>query len=252
MKKRRLIVIGKRESFIAMVLVKKAKEAGADASFVPWTVNEINANAEDVSLVVLYMEDDERPPEETLHYLTDVLEEKEMKLIICGGQREISFACDHIKNDLIFKSFPRPVDHGIFMETIADYFRESEKGAFKKSILIVDDDPQYLTMIREWLRGTYNVSMANSGLQAIKMLGIKKVDLILLDHEMPVTSGPQVLEMLRNDVETASIPVMFLTGKGDKNSVMQVIELKPEGYFLKGIQKEELLEKLQEYFILHK
>ena len=45
---------------------------------------------------------------------------------------------------------------------------------------------------------------------------------------------------------------MFLTGKGDKQSVMAVVALKPEGYFLKGIQKEELLEKLQEYFILHK
>ena len=94
--------------------------------------------------------------------------------------------------------------------------------------------------------------MANSGLQAIKLLGKNKVDLILLDHEMPVTSGPQVLEMLRSDPETASIPVMFLTSKGDRQSVMAVVALKPEGYFLKGIQKDELLEKLQEYFVLHK
>jgi CheY-like chemotaxis protein len=94
--------------------------------------------------------------------------------------------------------------------------------------------------------------MVNSGLQAIKFLGKNKVDLILLDHEMPVTSGPQVLEMLRSDEETKSIPVMFLTGKSDKNSVMEVVALKPEGYFLKTIEKEELLEKLQEFFILHK
>ena len=94
--------------------------------------------------------------------------------------------------------------------------------------------------------------MANSGLQAIKWLGKNKVDLILLDHEMPVTSGPQVLEMLRSDSETCNIPVIFLTGKGDKESVMAVVALRPDGYFLKGIQKEELLEKIQEFFILHK
>ena len=94
--------------------------------------------------------------------------------------------------------------------------------------------------------------MANSGLQAIKWLGKNKVDLILLDHEMPVTSGPQVLEMLRSDSETASIPVMFLTGKSDKESVMAVVALRPEGYFLKSIRREELLEKLQEYFVLHR
>ena len=45
---------------------------------------------------------------------------------------------------------------------------------------------------------------------------------------------------------------MFLTGKSDKQSVMQVVSLKPEGYFLKNIEREELLEKLEEFFILHK
>ena len=111
---------------------------------------------------------------------------------------------------------------------------------------------QFLGLVREWLKGTYKVAMANSGMQAIKWLGKNKADLILLDHEMPVTSGPQVLEMLRSDSETRDIPVMFLTGKSDKESVMAVVELRPEGYFLKSIQKDELLEKLQEFFILHK
>ena len=96
------------------------------------------------------------------------------------------------------------------------------------------------------------MSMVGSGLQALKFLGKNKVDLILLDHEMPVTSGPKVLEMLRSDDETKDIPVMFLTGKSDKESVMEVVSLKPEGYFLKNITREELLEKLNEYFMMHK
>ena len=58
--------------------------------------------------------------------------------------------------------------------------------------------------------------------------------------------------MLRSNPSTADIPVMFLTGKGDKDSVMAVLALRPEGYFLKNITKEELLEKLKEYFVLHK
>ena len=126
------------------------------------------------------------------------------------------------------------------------------QSEFKKSILIVDDDPQYLSLVRQWLKDAYKVSMANSGLQAIKFLGKNKVDLILLDHEMPVTSGPQVLEMLRNDEETKGIPVMFLTGKSDKESVMAVLSLRPEGYFLKTIEKEELLQQLKDFFIRQK
>lgn len=63
--------------------------------------------------------------------------------------------------------------------------------------------------------------MATSGVKAISWLAKHKVDLILLDHEMPITSGPKVLEMLRSDDETRNIPVMFLTGRGDKESVMR-------------------------------
>ncbi|MBO6214628.1 MAG: response regulator, partial [Lachnospiraceae bacterium] len=67
-----------------------------------------------------------------------------------------------------------------------------------------------------------------------------------------ITDGPQVLQMLRADSDTASIPVIFLTGKGDKESVMKVVALKPEGYFLKTIQKDELLNNLREFFLRHR
>ena len=252
MEKDKMIFIGEKESFISRVLINKVSAIGAECSFVHQTVNDISASLDNVSLITLYMEDGERPGEDILHFLADTLEEKSMKIILVGEQQELQFVCDHILGDLIYATFQRPVDNTKFVETVSDYFTKADSGAFKKSILIVDDDPQYLTLVREWLKGTYKVSMANSGLQAIKWLGKNKVDLILLDYEMPVTSGPQVLEMLRSDAETKSIPVMFLTGKGDKESVMAVVALRPEGYFLKSIQKEELLEKLQEYFILHK
>ena len=252
MEKDKMIVIGEKESFISRVLINKISATGAECSFVHWTVNDISAALEGVLLITLYMEDGERPGEDILHYLTDTMEERSLQMILVGERQDIQFVCDHIPGDLIYATFSRPVDNTKFTETVTEYFSKADSGVFKKSILIVDDDPQYLTLVREWLKGTYKVSMANSGLQALKWLGKNKVDLILLDYEMPVTSGPQVLEMLRSDAETKSIPVMFLTGKGDKESVMAVVALRPESYFLKSIQKEELLEKLQEYFILHK
>ena len=108
---------------------------------------------------------------------------------------------------------------------ISEFFKKNSMDEFKKSILVCDDDPNYLGLVREWLKDTYKVSVVTSGLQAIKWLGKNKADLILLDHEMPVTTGPQVLEMLRADEETRSIPVMFLTGKSDKESVLAVVLL---------------------------
>lgn len=248
----RMIFIGEKESFISRVLLKKVQETGAGCDFVPWRIDAINSHIDTASLVALFMEEGERPNDGVLHYLSDTMNEKGLQILVIGEQSEIRDVLDRISPGLVYRTFPRPVDNTAFVNTVTEYLEKKESGEFKKSILVVDDDPQYLTLVREWLKETYKVTMANSGMQAIRWLAKNKVDLILLDHEMPVTSGPQILEMLRSDSDTSSIPVIFLTGKGDKESVMKVVALKPEGYFLKGIQKDELLEKLEEFFILHK
>ncbi len=248
----RMIVIGEKESFIVRVLVGKAQDAGVNCEYVPCTIDDINKKLEGITLLTLYMDDMSLPGEEVIHYLVDIMQEKGIQMILIGEQMDLQAAGEHIPEELIFSVFSRPVDNAGFVKAVTDFFEKVNNGEFKKSILVVDDDANYLGLVREWLKDSYKVFMANSGLQAIKWLGKNSVDLILLDHEMQITSGPQVLEMLRSDEETKSIPVMFLTGKSDKESVMKVVALKPEGYFLKTIQREELLEKLQEFFILHK
>lgn len=251
MSQNRMIFIGEKESFIVRVLLKKIQDTGVECRFVPWSIDDINSNINDMTLVAVYIDSGEMLHRDVLHFLVDRMLESDLKMVVIGEQRDITTVCEQVPEGLIYNTYTRPVNNALFVDSISEYFIKMNKNEFKKSILIVDDDPQYLMLVREWLREKYKVSMANSGLQAIKWLGKNKVDLILLDHEMPVTSGPQVLEMLRSDEETRSIPVMFLTGKGDKQSVMAVVALKPEGYFLKSIRKEELLDKLEEYFILH-
>ena len=113
----------------------------------------------------------------------------------------------------------------------------------------MDDDITYMRTVYEWLKGTYHVGMAANGVQAISYLAKYKTDLILLDYEMPIANGPQVLSMLKNDSETGQIPVMFLTGHGDKDSVLSVVGLNPVDYLLKTIDKETLLTKLGDFFL---
>lgn len=250
--KRKMLLIAEKETFVVRVLQNKAEGTGTECVLVPYEINGINAALQDCSLVTLYMDDGAIPQKSVIHFLSEKLEEKGIRMILIGAQTDLGILCDQIPGEQICKTLSRPVDNARFVELILEEMGKVEAGEMMKRILIVDDDPQYLSLVREWLKDTYKVTMANSGLQAIKWLGKNSVDLILLDHEMPVTSGPQVLEMLRSDAETASIPVMFLTGKSDKQSVMAVVALKPEGYFLKSIKKDELLEKLSEFFILHK
>ena len=99
-------------------------------------------------------------------------------------------------------------------------------------------------MVREWIKDDYQADIVTAGVQAIKFLIKKSADLILLDYEMPVVDGPQVLQMLREEPETADIPVIFLTGIGTKEAVQRVMALKPDGYILKTTTREDLLKYL--------
>ena len=138
------------------------------------------------------------------------------------------------------------------MTDLEAYMEDESQQARRKSILIVDDDVAYMTMITDWLKDKYRISLANSGMQAITWLAKNKADLILLDYEMPITPGPQVLEMIRSDALLADIPVMFLTGKGDKESIMKVLALKPVGYQLKSIDRNRLRENIANFFASQK
>ncbi len=248
----RMIFVGEKESFIARVLIKKVNDTGISCEFAAQSINDIDSKLEGAKLITLYLDDNTRPKDDVMHFLTDRIRETDAQVIIIGEPADIEYIKKVLPEVFIYREFTRPIDNAQYAASVTDYFQKAATGDLKKSILVVDDDMQYLSLVREWLKDRYKISMANSGLQAIKYLGKNKVDLILLDHEMPVTSGPQVLEMLRSDPETKPIPVIFLTGKSDRESVMEVVALRPEGYFLKTIQKEELLEKLNDFFVTHK
>ncbi len=110
----------------------------------------------------------------------------------------------------------------------------------KKQILIVDDSDFMRSNMIRLLGNDYEMLESNSSIAAIKKITVNRPDLILLDYEMPVCDGRQTLEMIRSDEEIADIPVVFLTGRGDAESVKKVMSLKPKGYLLKSMPEEDI------------
>ncbi len=114
----------------------------------------------------------------------------------------------------------------------------------KKHILVVDDDPMMLKLIREYLHEKYDIATANSGKTALKFLQKKKTDLILLDYEMPVEDGPAVLQKLHANDATKDIPVVFLTGITEYGKIQKALVQKPQGYLLKPVDHDKLFETI--------
>ena len=115
----------------------------------------------------------------------------------------------------------------------------------RKRILVVDDDPEQLAQIKEHLAEFYDVSVVRSGDAALKFLKKHEVDLMLLDYIMPNMDGPAVYEKVREMKETADLPVVFLTGVSEKETVIEtLVKLKPQGYIVKPAKKSDIVAKI--------
>ncbi len=125
---------------------------------------------------------------------------------------------------------------------------EKDKISNKKRVLVVDDSEFMLRAMNDLLSSDYEVLTAKSGLSAIRSITLDRPDLVLLDYEMPVCNGSQVLEMIRSEKDFADIPVIFLTSKVDKQSVSKVIALKPEGYLSKSMPPETVKKEVDYFF----
>ena len=125
---------------------------------------------------------------------------------------------------------------------------EKTEISHKKKVLVVDDSDFMLKAMSDLLREDYEVLTAKSGMSAIRGITLDRPDLILLDYEVPVCDGSQVLGMIRSEKEFADIPVIFLTSKVDKESVSKVIALKPEGYLSKSMPPETVKKEVDHFF----
>ena len=102
--------------------------------------------------------------------------------------------------------------------------------------------------MKQLLEEDYAVSVAESGVAAIRTITLDPPDLVLLDYEMPVCDGRQTLEMFRSEPAFADIPVIFLTGRGDPDVVRKLLSLKPAGYLLKYLKPAEIKTKIDDFF----
>ena len=245
-------VISRADTFTVKGLIKKLEEAGLSVNFSLPEVELLEETAADTELFILITDESIEEISRSLVFLKDRCIETEKRLLLIGTKVEKDRVLQIFPDKYMVEWFDRPMDIPAIIEAARRYVDDDEIEARKKSILIIDDDTAYMLTIKDWLSHKYRVHMAASGLQAIQWLARNSADLILLDYEMPVTSGPMILEMLKSEISTSSIPVMFLTGKGDKESIMRVLSLRPADYLLKTIDREGLNSKLELFFQKYK
>ena len=116
----------------------------------------------------------------------------------------------------------------------------------KKCILVVDDDNMNLARTQIILRKEYDVLTAESGMDALMRLKNTKVDMVLLDIDMPEMNGIETFECMKSFVP--EIPVIFLTASGLEEDVVSAIKLGAVNYLKKPYRPQELLKRISQEF----
>lgn len=117
------------------------------------------------------------------------------------------------------------------------------------TLLLVDDNFDNIELLEEILKAQgYNTLTALTGFDAIRLAVNQQPDLILLDIAMPVMDGMEVLEVLKSDQDTATIPVMFVTGIMENEKILRALQ---DGLVVDYISKPIIVSELQDKITAH-
>lgn len=242
-----VIIVSQVQSYLIVSLKEWFERADYEVITVKADIDAINQIDEQIGIFLLYV--DEKMVEElqVLNYIKDRAAEEDIPLFAIGAADELAAIEKVVTKNLIRQEFQRPINVSEVVSSITGYEKKYGRQN-KKKILVVDDSGTMLRNVKGWLEESYQVTLANSGAMAIKYLSTNRPDLVLLDYEMPIVDGKQVLEMIRSEHDFADIPVMMLTNKGDKATIMQVMALKPQGYLLKSMEPSQIVKAIDNFF----
>ena len=116
----------------------------------------------------------------------------------------------------------------------------------QKRILVVDDDEMNLMRTQIILEGSYDVVLAGSGIRALHVLKNERIDLVLLDIDMPEMNGIETFERMKGFAP--EIPVIFLTASGLEEDVVSAIKLGAVNYLKNPYRPQELLKRISQEF----
>ena len=112
----------------------------------------------------------------------------------------------------------------------------------QRTIMVVDDNPDIITIVKTILEGKgFTVFSASSGQELLNLLKNQKPDLLILDIMMPEMDGLEVLTQLKAVTDTARIPVILLTAKVQYEDVLGGYKLGADYYITKPFTSTQLI-----------
>lgn len=122
---------------------------------------------------------------------------------------------------------------------------KSKKKTGRARVLVVDDESDIVSTIQYRLKfGEFDVITASNGQEGLEKAEKEKPDIILLDINMPIMDGHEMLERLKNNSDLKNTPVIMLTAYSDKRDIVKASDHGVADYVTKPFDFAELMEKI--------
>ncbi len=113
-------------------------------------------------------------------------------------------------------------------------------------ILIIDDDPEFAAVLRMHLAAAgYATEVAEDAIEGGKALLERPPTLVLCDIGMPFMNGLELMSLMQSDANSASIPVIFISGRSDSDTMTKAVELGAADFLVKPVTREQLLQTIE-------
>lgn len=143
----------------------------------------------------------------------------------------------------------KPVSKDVLINKINEVYQVKEFRDNKKTVLMIDDDMPYLKQLNSMLSEHYNVIMINSAKLALDYLLTHTPDAILLDYQMPLYNGANVMNMIQKNTLSDNkkpIPIIILSGALDREALQECYAYNPFAYLVKPVSKDVLIENIEQ------
>ncbi|MBF0194922.1 MAG: response regulator [Magnetococcales bacterium] len=121
-----------------------------------------------------------------------------------------------------------------------------------QTILIIDDAPGNIRSLAATLELDYEILLTNCGVDALKVVTLKQVDMIILDVDMPIMDGYEVCRRLKADDNTKHIPVIFISGKQEVFDETKGFEVGAVDYMTKPVSPEIVKARVKNHLELQR
>ncbi len=150
--------------------------------------------------------------------------------------------------------FPNRFNHKIMIEDVSNpadqqasfpAFEDKKEDPDKNTLLIVEDNQDLRNYLAKSMEADYHVIIATDGKEALDMAKEQNPDLVLSDIDMPQMRGDEMCRILKSSVDTSHIPVVLLTGLGEREQIIKGLQAGANDYIVKPFDLPELRLRLR-------